>query len=292
MSSSSKDFLNYETLVEKHSSTDRSEPLVVFLAGELERAALVGRLPPQFLIRHISHGPWYAAMIEFAKRLRQPNTLERVIRGMCGTTHTIAADGKPLILGCGETGLQILEHLVTSPVISADSLLAIDWDQRRLMSSQVPRKLLLPYAPLRLLQWAGIHHGGADHRRISGIAAIPNLMNELDDASKLLIVTGFDSPLGPGITPVLAALCKQTNRPMHVIAVMPLEVRHRPRRAPSVPWQEAIAATQLLEELSASVEVLDPQTVVDEHTSESLTLAGLYEFLTKSAAIRARSAMS
>ncbi len=230
----------------------------------LQQALTAGWLPPEFLVGNISSEHWYHAMVGLATRLRDPETLLEVVAGMghgIGPPRTAAS---PLVIGLGQTGIAVIEMLSTMATIGQESLLAVDFDRYTLEQCAVSRKLAVPFGRVRFLGWAGVHHGGVDHRRLLSIAAVPELAKEFENASRVIVTLALGGAFGTAAAPVIAALSQNLVRRLQVVAILPLRLRHVKAKNDPLHWRESLHALELLKRLGARVELLSSEQILEE----------------------------
>jgi len=205
-----------------------------------------GEIQPEFIVSNISSEVWYHPMVELAKRLRSPAALQEAVAGMCRGIRQHPANSSILVVGLGETGADIIGSLTDSGSIASSNTLAIDFDCD-LRRTRVRQKLPIPYGRVRFLSWAGVHHGGVDHRRMLGIAAAADLEKILAPAASVIMTLALGGALGSGVAPILAAICRMVGKPVHVVASMPLQLTGQTR--------ESEQAVRLLQDLGARVDL-------------------------------------
>ncbi len=245
--------------------SEHPELLTVYRADYLQQAMTAGWLPPEFLVENISSDQWYRAMMRLATRLRDAETLREIIAGMSHRINPTRTYAAPLVIGLGNSGIEVIKALSATATVEQESLLAVDIDSYTLKQCDGTRKLTIPFGQAKFFGWAGVHHGGVDHRRMLTVAAVPKIAKELDSASQVVITLALGGALGTGAAPVIAAECQNLDIPVQVVAILPL--KFRPMRAiqrDPLHWRESLHVVDLLRRLGARVELLSSEKVLKE----------------------------
>jgi hypothetical protein len=249
---------------ERYRSTENPEQRSVYQTDYLQQAMSVGQLPPEFLVENISSEEWYYAMMGLASRLRDADTLRAVATGMGHGIEATDSDVIPIVIGLDQTGIEVIKTISTTASVPRESLLAVDFDRYTLEQSDVNRQVTVPFGRVRFLNWAGVHHGGVDHRRMLSLAAVPEIVKELENSSHVIVTLALGGALGTGAAPVIAALWNNTDRPLQVVAILPLKLRPRKAIKDPLHWRESLHAVDLLQKLDARVDLLSSEKILAE----------------------------